>query len=382
MNQLPGRPRLLAVGEPTHGIDALLDVRNELFRQLVERDGYRFIALESNCLMGTVVDDYVTSGTGSLDDVMDRGFSHGWGALAGNRQLVQWMRDHNEGRPRSESVRFAGVDGPLEMSAAASPRIALAYLHDFLARWGDDALLPASSETIHRLVGDDGSWTDPKAMMEPSHSIGRSAESIQLRCIADDLVELLAMQAPQLAAATSHDDLERARMFGRTATGLLRYHFWMADDSSERMARLCGLRDSMMASNLIALAEQGPTLAYAHNSHLQCELSTMQLGSGRISWWSAGALVHNRIGDEYAFVPTALGTVRNHDVDVPPLDTVEGILYEFPDPRIVVDTRALVDALGDSRPAARVSPWFGYAPIDPTHLGTYPALLFVKNADS
>src|SRR3712207_491635 len=92
MRLLPARPRLLALGEPTHGEDVLLHVRNELFRQLVEQEGYRTIAIESDCLMGLVVDDYVTSGTGTLDEVMERGFSHGFGESAANRELVRWMR--------------------------------------------------------------------------------------------------------------------------------------------------------------------------------------------------------------------------------------------------------------------------------------------------
>lgn len=121
MKLLPARPRLLALGEPTHGEDALLDVRNELFRQLVEQEGYRTIAIESDCLMGLVVDGYVTSGTGTLDQVMEHGFSHGWGASAANRELVRWMRAHNDGRPASERIRFAGFDGPLEITGAASP---------------------------------------------------------------------------------------------------------------------------------------------------------------------------------------------------------------------------------------------------------------------
>jgi hypothetical protein len=40
---LTTRPRLLALGEPTHGEDALLDLRNDLFRHLVEQEGYRTI---------------------------------------------------------------------------------------------------------------------------------------------------------------------------------------------------------------------------------------------------------------------------------------------------------------------------------------------------
>lgn len=121
MRLLPARPRLLALGEPTHGEDTLLEQRNALFRQLVEQEGYRTIALESDCMTGMVVDDYVTSGRGSLDEVMKHGFSHGWGAHAANRQLVHWMRAHNDGRPASEQLRFAGFDGPLEITGAASP---------------------------------------------------------------------------------------------------------------------------------------------------------------------------------------------------------------------------------------------------------------------
>lgn len=73
MELLPARPRLLAIGEPTHGAQALLDLHNELFRQLVEQEGHRTIALETDCVTGLVVDEYVTSGTGDLHDVTARG---------------------------------------------------------------------------------------------------------------------------------------------------------------------------------------------------------------------------------------------------------------------------------------------------------------------
>src|SRR5215211_875145 len=52
MGMLPGRPRLLALGEPTHGEDVLLELRNDLFRRLVEQERYRTIAIESDCMLG------------------------------------------------------------------------------------------------------------------------------------------------------------------------------------------------------------------------------------------------------------------------------------------------------------------------------------------
>ncbi|MER6775942.1 MULTISPECIES: erythromycin esterase family protein [unclassified Streptomyces] len=379
MGLLPARPRILALGEPTHGEDALLVLRNGLFRRLVEQEGYRTIAIESDCMTGLLVDDYVTAGTGTLDEVMERGFSHGWGSSAANRELVRWMRAHNDGRPASEWLRFAGFDGPLEITGAASPRQALTGLHGYLSPRVDAGLLPCTAETLDGLLGADDRWTDPAAMTDPARSVGQSAEAGRLRLIADDLVALLEAQAPYLVTATPREEWDRAVLYGRTATGLLRYHHWMADDSPARMARLCALRDLMMAHNLLAVAARGPALVHAHNSHLQREKSTMQMWQGRVEWWSAGALVSSRLGAEYAFVATALGTIRHRGVDAPPPDTLEGILYALPEDRCLIDAPRLAGALGDTPPAPRASPWFGYAPFDPAHLADCDGLVFVKD---
>ncbi|MEV7401788.1 erythromycin esterase family protein [Streptomyces sp. NPDC091267] len=385
MSLLPARPRLLALGEPTHGEDTLLDLRNELFQQLVEQEGYRTIAIESDCMMGLLVDDYVTSGVGALDEVMERGFSHGWGASAANRELVRLMRAYNvraekDGRPASERLRFAGFDGPLEIHAAASPRQALTALHAYLSLRVDTDLLPCTGETLDRLLGADEQWTDPAAMMDPAQSVGQSAEAGRLRLLADDLVALLDAQTPYLITTTSRGEWDRACLYGRTATGLLRYHHWMADASPARMARLVGVRDQMMAHNLLALAARGPALVHAHNSHLQREKSTMRMdGMPPLEWWSAGALVSAQLGEEYVFVATALGTIGHHGVGTPPPDTLEGLLYALTQECGVIDAGRLATALGDTRPAPRTSPWFGYSPFDPAHLAAADALVFVKD---
>ncbi|WP_060178408.1 erythromycin esterase family protein [Streptomyces sp. IMTB 1903] len=379
MGLLASRPRVLALGEPTHGEDALLDVRNELFRQLVEEEGYRTIAIESDCLAGLLVDAYVTSASGSLDEVMERGFSHGLGGSEANRELVCWMRAYNAGRPAPEQLRFAGIDGPLEMTGAASPREALTSLHGYLARHVDAGLLPCSERALDRLLGSDGRWTEPAAMTDPARSTGRSAEAVRLRLIADDLAALLDAQTPHLLAVTSRQEWERARLYGRTATGLLRYHFWMADTSPDRLARLTGLRDVMMADNLLALAERGPTLVHAHNSHLQRERSSMRMGGRPLRWWGAGSIASARLGEDYAFFATALGTIRHRGVDAPQPGTLEGLLYALPDDLCVVDSPRLGAALADALAAPRASAWFGYFPFDPAHLTATDGLVFIKD---
>ncbi|MFE9118329.1 erythromycin esterase family protein [Streptomyces sp. NPDC007172] len=384
MGMLPARPRLLALGEPTHAEDTLLDLRNDLFRQLVE-EGYRTIAIESDCVMGLVVDDYVTTGEGTLDDVMSRGFSHpdiGLGTSEANRELVRWMRAYNEGRPAAEQLRFAGFDGPLEMAAAASPRGALTALHGCLSTQLGADLLPCTEQTLDHLLGSDDRWTAPAAMFDPARSVGRSAEARELRLIADDLSALLDSHTPRLITQTSWDGWDRARLYARTATGLLRYHFWMADTSPHRMTWLVSLRDRMMADNLLALAERGPAMAHAHNGHLQRNRSTMWMSGLPVEWWSAGALVSARLGEEYAFLATALGTLRHRGVDAPPPDTVEGLLYALPEERQLVDAPRLATALGVTPPAPRVSPYYGYASLDPAQLSASDGIVFIKDVPS
>ena len=377
---LKARPRLLALGEPTHGEDVLLEVRNDLFRQLVEREHYRTITIESDCMRGLIVDDYVTSGAGTLDEVMEQGFSHEFGASAANRELVRWMRAHNEGRPASEQVRFAGFDGPLEIAAAASPRQALTALHAYLAEHVDADLLPCTTQSLEQLLGADERWTEPAAMMDPSRSVGQTPDVARLRVLADDLAALLDMQSPHLIASSTPDAWDRARMYGRTAVGLLRYHSRMAEDSPGRMAGLLGARASMMAANLLAIAQRGPVLAHAHNGHLQRHKSSMLMGGTRVEWWSAGAIANAALGEGYAFLATALGTIRHRGVPNPPPDSVEGLLYALPGDRQLVDVRRLTTVLAQTAPAPRVSPWFGYAPLDPAHLPALDGIVFVRDA--
>jgi erythromycin esterase-like protein len=290
------------------------------------------------------------------------------------------MRAYNDGRAGSGRLRFAGFDGPLEITGAASPRQSLTALHGYLTAWVDADLVPCAADTLDRLLGADDRWTNPAAMMDPSQSVGQTPEANELRLLADDLVALLDAHTPHLIAMSSRDGWDRARMFGRTATGLLRYHFWMAGTSPSRIARLVGLRDSMMAANLLAIAERGPALAHAHNGHLQRDKSTMRMGGHPVQWWSAGAIVSAHLGDGYAVLASALGTIRHRGVDTPPPDTIEGHLYALPHDRCLVDPRRLAAVLGGVTPAARVSPWFGYSPLDPAHMASNDGIVFIKDA--
>jgi erythromycin esterase-like protein len=400
LGSLEARPRLLGLGEPMHGEAEFPRLRNQVFRQLVEREGYRSIAIESDCLAALRVDAFVTEGEGSLDDVMESGFSHGFGEFDANRRLVAWMREYNQGREGADKVRFYGFDAPMEMASAASPRRALAAVHGYLATHLEDALLPCTPETIEDLIGDDRRWTDPAAAMDPSRSVGASREAKELRLIADDLVAALTSESPRLIAATAHEGWWRACLYGRTAAGLLRYHAKMADGSGSRAAQLSRLlaqRDAMMYANLQALvaqeARRGPTLVFAHNRHLQRDRTTWQLPAGWgalqgevLSWWSAGAIVAAQMGDHYAFLASALGSATDQGLGIPKPDTLEGILYATAESRCIFDSRRLAEALRGtgSKLTLRTdtSTNHGYFALDPDRLDGTDGVIFVRDIPS
>lgn len=390
LGSLEAEPRLLGFGEPMHGEVEFPRLRNQVFRQLVEHEGCRSIAIESDCLAALRVDAFVRKGEGSLDDVMETGFSHGFGELGANRQLVTWMRWYNQRRDAADKVRFYGFDAPMEMSGAASPREPLTALHDYLVRHLEATRLPCTRESIEHLIGDDERWTNPAAAMDPSQSIGASREANELRLVTDDLVAALTSQSPWLIAAASLAEWRRACLYGRTAAGLLRYHATMADTSDSRVARLLGQRDAMMAANLQAIvakeAQRGPTLVFAHNRHLQKDLSTWQLEGMALSWWGAGAIAAAQMGARYAFLASALGSAADQGLDTPSPDTLEGALSTITESRCIFNSRRLAETLRGMGAKLTLrtdtSTNYGYFALDPAQLDGTDGVIFIKDIPS
>lgn len=361
LRTLPQIPHVLGLGEPTHGEETFLQVRNQMFKHLVEHYGFRVFTFESDCVAGLKIDAYVRDGIGSLDDVMRTGFTHGFGDSRANRDLVTWMRAHNEDRPVEERLRFFGCDAPTEITHAESPREALTALNLYLGEPFE----------VDELLGDDERWTNPDAAMDPTKSVGSSEDVVKLRLIADDLNSLLVANTPRLIAE-SRDDWWRARMYGRTAAGLLRYHTAMAWNSPARIPLLLSIRDAMMSENLKSIAELGRTLVFAHNQHLRRERSGMDFAGVFQQWWSAGAIISAQLGDMYAFLATAIGSMPRHGIEEPPADTLEGVLYGLPGDHIVksadIDRTGLVKRTSDYR----------YFPLEPDLVDDQHGILFIK----
>ncbi|WP_200306765.1 erythromycin esterase family protein [Streptomyces adelaidensis] len=367
---------LLALGEPTHLEPAFARLRNDLFAQLVDH-GFRSIALETDRVAALTVNDFVEKGTGSLDEAMSAGFSHGFGDLEGNRRLVTWMRAYNEHRPPQDRLTFHGFDAPTETMSAPSPRPYVEHARDYL----DPAL--DSGLDLAALVGDDERWSRTEAVLDAAMSPGATPEAEKLRVLADDMLTELYARAPELIAATSRAEWSRTRMHLTAALGLLRYHKQCAQpvEGDVRITRLLATRDSLMAQNLLdirgAESRRGPTLVSAHNRHLQRNISHMRLADMDLTWYGAGEILSSLVGDRYFFVAGSLGRSKAIDLQDPAPDTYEGILQRR------ISTWALTPAaeLPPARTRTDTTPRQGYFPLDQATLDATDALLHINTGD-
>lgn len=376
-----GHPEVLGLGEPTHGEPAFPALRNEMLAVLVDH-GYRSIACESDQVRGFAVDDWVRAdpaAAGPIDDVLAEGFSHGFGAHPANRDLLRWLRAHNAGRPAAERVTFHGIDAPLEYGPPPSPRSHLEHVHDYLAdHLGPGAALPDRERTAH-LLGPDEAWSEPAAFHDATRSVGASPGAVALRAVADDLLTALRAHAPALVAATTADRLHRAEAHGRAALGLLRYHAVAATpaEPSVRVSRLLGVRDVLIAENLLAVRDRergrGPTLVFAHNGHLQRHPTTWNAPGMDLRWWGAGALVATRLGRRYAFVAGSIGASEARGLPAPATGTFEAALPVRHGG--LVDPAPLRDA--GLRARTDLTPEHGHAPLADATVADADALLHV-----
>jgi erythromycin esterase-like protein len=386
---LDAPPQLLALGEPTHGEPAFPQLRNQIFKLLVEQQGFRSIAIESDRVAALQVDAFVGGEDESLDSALAEGFSHGFGKLAANRDLVAWMRAYNDSRPAAERLAFYGFDAPLEMSGAPSPRRYLQHLQRYLTDHLGPDCIPHARADLSQLLGDDQRWSDPAAVMDAGKSIGASPEATALRVINDDLLTALYTHAPRLIAESSIAAWRRTEVHGKAALGLLRYHAQAAQQASqtERTSRLLGVRDALMAQNLLDIRtgeqHRGATLVFGHNRHVQRHPSRWRLADMDLEWFSAGSIVASLLGNRYTVIVGSLGASATLGLPTPDPDTFEGAFQKATRGCALFDAKQLSTVIspnaGELHSRTDFTAEQAYFPLDTTTLQHCDAVLHIAS---
>ncbi|HEX4826019.1 MAG TPA: erythromycin esterase family protein [Candidatus Polarisedimenticolaceae bacterium] len=257
-----GQARVVALGEPEHGIHEFLDLRNRVVELLVTEMGVTAIAAETGYSESVAVDDYVLGrenpGPEDLRRVVASVFSWSGGtAYPENQALLSWLRTYNSRASVTRKVCFYGLDltggrGGRFVETHLAFDAALAYL----------AKVDAPQEQAFR-----GRLTSflPRFSSEGYPSLS-GPEQETLTSAIDDLSSLFQRRRAVWTEKTSTEAFERAA-HQVTVVSQLNANFRAATAESNPQAQ----RESAMAENLgWVLDREGPkgrVFLYVANWH-------------------------------------------------------------------------------------------------------------------
>lgn len=276
LDALADRAAVIGIGEATHGSREFGDLRLALTRYLVERHGFRLVAIEMSAARLAVLDRY-SRGLGSADSVAPV-LETGWIGRRALRELVAWLREWNRQHP-GDVVRLVGLD-------AQENALARRDLRAFVAR-----AYPRSADR-YAAVERELAAADSQAWVFGDSRVDSSA-----RRFLRELVAQAETDAPALRRLT---DTAVVRA-GLEAARVLRQ---FAEFNSGEQDPWSQWRDWYMALNLLAALDrvpQGKGVVWAHNSHVAAPPDRGPPGQ------RMGTVLRNALGCRYAALAVTFG---------------------------------------------------------------------------
>jgi erythromycin esterase-like protein len=290
---LIGNARFALLGEASHGTQEFYVERAEITKRLILEKGFRAVAVEADWPDAWRVNRYVR-GLGDDPDATSAlsGFRRFPSWMWRNtvvRDFVQWLREHNAGRPRDEQVGFYGID---LYSLFGSVQAVLEYL---------DRTDP---ESAGRARARYACFDHAK---EDSQAYGYAASfGLEPHC-ADEVVQQLREMNRRAGdcgpgGGPECDEVFYAQQNARLVRNAEEYYRSMFQGRVSSW----NLRDNHMVETLQALdsylaeSVSVPRIAvWAHNSHLGNASATEMGQSGE---WNVGQLVRERFPGEAVLV--------------------------------------------------------------------------------
>jgi erythromycin esterase len=298
--------RVMGLGEATHGSREFNDVRLRLLQRMVERHGYRAIAVEDSVSRWRALEPYVAGTATTASTALE----WGWIGRRTRRELLEWVRAWNLSHP-GDRVRIVGVD-PQDNSlarAALGPLLRRAYGDTTAKAWGEHEAELAAADKQTRVFGD-------------------STVDARTTTFMHILVARLTHDAPLLKRTLGPAMFEEALDYSRELSAFA--------DFNSSGSPLTRSRDLYMAVGVLRALEAagGAKAAYwGHNSHIAAPTG---------STGPTGALLRSALGCGYRAVASTFGKGsflaqipndpkdRLHVTTVPLAseDTVESVLAE------------------------------------------------------
>jgi protein-L-isoaspartate(D-aspartate) O-methyltransferase len=261
-----GDARVVLLGEATHGTSEFYSMRARITAELIERKGFRIVAVEADWPDAARIDHYCRE-LGRLRSEWQAfaRFPTWMWRNADVREFVDWLRDRNMGVEEHERVRFAGLD---LYSLYTSIDAVLRYL---------DTQDPATARVARQRYGCLTPWqSDPAAY-------GRARLTRAYRSCERDVVRMLEDLLQRRLEAGGGDRFFDALQNAHLIVEAEAYYRAMYYGSHEAW----NLRDTHMFRSLARLLDHhGPgakAIVWEHNSHVGDASATEMAARGEIN---------------------------------------------------------------------------------------------------
>lgn len=340
LQSIIGAARMVGFGEAIHRGHEFLMLRNEVFKYLVEQQGFTAIATESGYAASIKVDDYVL-GRGQLtDDVVAAVFSFtAPTAYAENRNLIEWMRSYNARAGVKRKIRFYGLEPVGHAGGPVLIRDEVELALDYLAVL-DPEQAPRFAARLTPVIE-----ATVRNGYENLTQEQRDAYTVALA----DLVGLFERHHVQWSERSSSLDYQRAYRNALNARALdadLRNFGWWISRHGDRNQR--DASSALLAEWILSReGPEGRLFVFAHNLHLR----KGPVFKPERKFTAMGQHLHESQGKNLVVIGSAYqsmrgafekarGNAQETVVDAMPAESVGAVLSRVPMQRFVVDLRA------------------------------------------
>ena len=402
MDAMGDQVSVLGFGEPLHGGDEFMVLRNRFFQRLVEAHGFSAITIEITDMRARLVNEYIAGrGPATYEDVQDSGFSYGSGLYAANRELVEWMKLYNSDPAHAVKLSFYGTLPSEQGETTESPRRALELVFTYLQSV-DAAAAARHREIVEPLLGADADWEGPAAAIQremmaqlmggakpqsenlapdAGQAFGLSPRAQALRLAVENLAFELHMRQPELAAKSDRGFFNDALHNLAVARNLLALHAALAQ--RESLDTLVSMRDAMAGEHLVYIAEReetrGKVLVFLHSAHLRRTKTKLPW----YEFWPTGAHLEQLFGARFAVIGGAVGTSEANFIGAPEAGSIEARLLARQSDCFLPTWRGL--GLPEGELAAlpvrtgSTRPYVPYTPLFPQSVADLDGIAFLRS---
>ena len=354
--------RVVGLGESAHHTRELLQLRSRLTRELVERHGFRAVAMETGYADALLLDAWLRDPSVAEPDLAKALPYAGDGELEELREPLRWLRAYNATQPANRRVRFIGIDLSNGGGALRPP---FDRVWEYLDRV-DPAIARASRERLGPVLDRIGSGYSRTAKQRfDSLSAGeKSLLDSELASLRDRIGR---RRSAHVRSSTTADH-EGARHALDVAAQTLEF---MRSDARDP----ANPRDHALASNvewtLASLPARSKLIVWAHNAHVQkqpIDVPQMQMPSPPTSM---GELLSRRFGDRYRAIGTVVDRIAPDSARAEQT-SIDGLFAAVGAPAFLLNLRGVA-------PASSVPLWFRRTHpmrFESLYLRTAPALAF------